>query len=230
MVRSAYVTDAGAAGTLGRIDLATDKTLPPITVGPRAAGPRSLLMGGVPTSPMLAGPFVGGQTGAIASTVTPVDLATERPSHRSPSNACACTSPSRPMGATALVVKYQLGQCVAYSMLTQAAAAHPCEGGPISIAIAHNRLCRRHHLGPVDDRQRDAIDLTSDMRGRRSPLGETAGDRVRAPHRTTAWVVCYGSRTLVPLSTKTHRRGAAIHLPGGPYAMPRLNAPRRARR
>ncbi len=63
------------------------------------------------------------------------------------------------------------------------------------------------------------VDLANDTAGTPIVVGKNPQAIAMSPDGTTAWVVCYGSQTLVPLSTKTHRPGAAIHLPGGPYAI-----------
>ena len=63
------------------------------------------------------------------------------------------------------------------------------------------------------------IDLTTDTAGAPIAVGKNPQAIAMSPDGTTAWVVCYDSQTLVPLSTKTLKPGAAIHLPGGPYAI-----------
>ena len=162
--KTAYVTDAGAAGTLGDtitpIDLATDKTLPPITVGP---GPQGIAItpDGRHAYVTDAGAFVPGQTGAIASTVTPVDLCHGKGPVTDPRRQRADRNRHHARRRDGACREYQLGQCVAYRPhQRQGRTAHLCAGwsdlhrdlpGP-----AHDRLCRRHHLGSVDDRQRDA--------------------------------------------------------------------------
>ena len=77
--KMAYVTDAGAIGTLGDtitpIDLATDRTLAPITVGPGPQGIAITPDGQRPTSPTPARSCPA-RPAPIGSTVTPVDLTT----------------------------------------------------------------------------------------------------------------------------------------------------------
>ena len=84
--------------------------------------------------------------------------------------------------------------------------------------------------GPSTSGNVTLIDLTSDTAGAPIAVGKNPQAVSMSPDGTTAWVVCYGSRTLVPLSTKTHVPGPAIRLPGGPYAIADASAPRRARR
>ena len=97
------------------------------------------------------------------------------------------------------------------------------QGGPISIAISSAQPTTAYVAdtisGPSTTGNVTLIDLTSDTAGAPIAVGKNPQAIAMSPDGTTAWVVCYGSRTLVPLSTKTHRPGAAIHLPGGPYAI-----------
>jgi DNA-binding beta-propeller fold protein YncE len=97
------------------------------------------------------------------------------------------------------------------------------QGGPISIAISPAQPTTAYVAdtisGPSTTGNVTLIDLTSDTAGAPISVGKNPQAIAMSPDGTTAWVVCYGSRTLVPLSTKTHRPGAAIHLPGGPYAI-----------
>jgi DNA-binding beta-propeller fold protein YncE len=63
------------------------------------------------------------------------------------------------------------------------------------------------------------INLTTDTAGTPIAVGKNPQAVAISPDGTTAWVVCYDSQTLVPVSTKTHLPGTAIHLAGGPYAL-----------
>ena len=63
------------------------------------------------------------------------------------------------------------------------------------------------------------VDLTNDTAGTPITLGKNPQAIAMSPDGKTAWVVCYDSETIVPLSTRTDRPGTAIKLPGGPSAI-----------
>jgi YVTN family beta-propeller protein len=223
----AYVTDAGAAGTLGDtitpIDLATDKTLTSITVGP---GPQGIAItpDGKHAYVADAGAFVPGQTGNIASTVTPVDLTTGKALLAITVGNAPTAIAITPDGSTALVANTNSGSVSPIDLANDKAGSPiSVQGGPISIAISPAQPTTAYVAdtisGPSTTGNVTLIDLTSDTAGAPIVVGKNPQAIATSPDGTTAWVVCYGSRTLVPLSTKTHLPGAAIHLPGGPYAI-----------
>ena len=224
---TAYVTNAGAAGTLGNtitpIDLATDKTLPPITVGP---GPEGIAItpDGKHAYVADAGAFVPGQIGSIGSTVTPVDLATGKalPAIRvgNAPTAIAIT----PDGSTALVANTNSGSVSPIDLANDKAGSPiAVQGNPMSVAISpaqpRTAYVADATSGPSRTGNVTLIDLTNDTAGAPIAVGKNPQAIAMSPDGTTAWVVCYGSRTLVPLSTRTHLPGAVIRLPGGPYAI-----------
>ncbi len=160
---TAYVTDAGATGTLGDtitpIDLATGKTLAPITVGP---GPEGIAI--TPNGDRAyvgdAGAFVAGQTGAIGSTVTPVDLTTGKALAPIPVGNAPAAVAITPDGTTALVANVNSGSVSPIDVATDKAGSPiSLQGGPVSIAFlgfrAHDRLGRRRGLDSVENGQRD---------------------------------------------------------------------------
>ena len=224
---TAYVTDAGAPGTLGDtitpIDLATHKALAPITVGP---GPQGIAItpDGRRAYVTDAGAFVPGQTGSIASTVTPVDLTTGTALPAIPVGNAPSAIAITPDGSTALVANTNSGSVSPIDLVNNKAGPPiAVQGGPISIAISSVQPTTAYVAdtisGPSTTGNVTLIDLTSDTAGAPIAVGKNPQAIAMSPNGTTAWVVCYGSRTLVPLSTKTHLPGAAIQLPGGPYAI-----------
>ena len=224
---TAYVTDAGAAGTLGNtitpIDLATDKTLPPVTVGP---GPQGIAItpDGRRAYVTDAGAFVPGQIGSIASTVTPVDLATGTALPAIPVGNAPTAIAITPDGSTALVANTNSGSVSPIDLADDKAGSPiAVQGNPISVAISPAQPTTAYVAdaisGPSTTGNVTLIDLTSDTAGAPIAVGKNPQAIAMSPDGTTAWVVCYGSRTLVPLSTRTHLPGAAIRLPGGPYAI-----------
>jgi YVTN family beta-propeller protein len=227
---TAYVTDAGAIGTLGDtitpIDLTTDKTLPPITVGP---GPQGIAItpDGHRAYVTDAGAFVPGQSGTIGSTVTPVDLTTGKALPAIPVGNAPAAIAITPDGSTALVANANSGS-VSPIDLTDNKAGSPIsvQGGPISIAISALQPTTAYVADTISGPSRTGnvtpIDLTTDTAGAPITVGKNPQSIAMSPDGTTAWVVCYDSRTLVPLSTRTNLLGTAIHLPGGPYAIAML--------
>ena len=225
--RVAYVTDAGATGTLGDtitpIDLATDKTLPSITVGP---GPQAIAI--TPDGRFAyvtdAGAFVPGETGSIASTVTPVDLRTGKALAAIPVGNAPAAIAITPDGSTALVANTNSGSVSPIDLADDKTGSPiAVQGGPISIAISPDQPTTAYVADTISGASTTGnvtlIDLTSDTAGTPIIVGKNPQAIAMSPDGKTAWVVCYGSRTLVPLSTTTHRPGAPIRLAGGPYAI-----------
>ncbi|MGO9964383.1 MAG: YncE family protein [Acidimicrobiales bacterium] len=224
---TAYVTDAGAVGTLGDsitpIDLANDKTMPPITVGP---GPQGIAI--TPDGRLAyvtdAGAFVPGQSGTIGSTVTPVDLTTGKALAAIPVGNAPAAIAITPDGSTALVANANSGSVSPIDLAdNKAGPPISVQGGPISIAISPLEPTTAYVADTISGPSRTGnvtlIDLTTDTAGAPITVGRNPQSIAMSPDGTTAWVVCYDSRTLVPLSTRTNLPGTAIHLPGGPYAI-----------
>ncbi|MGA2530314.1 MAG: YncE family protein [Acidimicrobiales bacterium] len=224
---TAYVTDAGAAGTLGDtitpIDLTTDKTLAPITVGP---GPEGIAITPNGTRAYVAdsGAFVPGQTGSIGSTVTPVDLTTRKALPAIAVGNAPAAVAITPNGATALVANVNSGSVSPIDIATDKAGSPILVlGGPVSIAISAaepttawvadetSTASARGNLTPIN--------IATDAPGTPIAVGKNPQSVAVSPDGSTAWVVCYDSQTLVPVSTKTMKPGASIILPGGPYAL-----------
>ena len=220
----AYVTNY-TSNSVTPIDLLTGKVLPSIPLG-STAGPAGIAItpDGKHAYVADAGAFVPGQTGNIASTVTPVDLTTGKALLAITVGNAPTAIAITPDGSTALVANTNSGS-VSPIDLTNDKAGPPIsvQGGPISIAISPAQPTTAYVAdtisGPSTTGNVTLIDLTSDTAGTPISVGKNPQAIAMSPDGTTAWVVCYGSRTLVPLSTKTHRPGAAIHLPGGPYAI-----------
>ena len=70
------------------------------------------------------------------------------------------------------------------------------------------------------------ISLASDIAGTPIQLPKGAQNIALAPGGTTAWVVCLNSNKLVPIDLLTHRKGAAITVRGGPFAVAVADQPR----
>ena len=97
------------------------------------------------------------------------------------------------------------------------------QGGPASIAISASDPTTAWVADGVSTASRTGnvtpIDLTTDTAGSPIAVGNNPQSIAVSPDGTTAWVVCYQSQTLVPVSTRTQKPGASIHLSGGPYAI-----------
>jgi len=157
---TAYVTDAGASGTLGDtitpIDLLTDKTLPAITVGP---GPEGIAItpDGARAYVADAGAFVPGQTGSIGSTVTPVDLTTNKALAAIPVGNAPAGIAITPNGCG----QRELRQCHTdrhrhrHGRVPDIGRGR-ASGNHNSLHRAHDCLCRCRCLERVDDRERHA--------------------------------------------------------------------------
>ena len=225
--KTAYVTEAGATGTLGDtitpIDLATGKTMAPITVGP---GPQGIAItpDGRRAYVADAGAIVQGQTGSFGSTVTPVDLRTGKALAPITVGNAPTGVAITPDGSTALVANLNSGSVSPINLATDVAGSPiPVEGAPIAIAIsaAHptvayvvDTISKQSATGNVTP-----VDLTNGTAGSPITLGKNPQAIAMSPDGKTAWVVCYDSETIVPLSTRTDRPGTAIKLPGGPSAI-----------
>ncbi|MGA3352249.1 MAG: hypothetical protein ABSD85_03570 [Acidimicrobiales bacterium] len=224
---TAYVTEAGAVGTLGDtvtpIDLATGKTLTPITVGP---GPEGIAItpNGARAYVADSGAFVPGQAGSIGSTVTPVDLTTGKALPAIPVGNAPAAVAITPDGSTALVANVNSGSVSPIDVATDKAGSPiTVQGGPVSIAISAaepttawvadeiSTASARGNLTPID--------LATDTTGTPIAVGKNPQTVAMSPDGSTAWVVCFDSQTLVPVSTKTMKPGASVILPGGPYAI-----------
>lgn len=224
---TAYVTDAGSAGTLGDtvtpIDLATGKILPAITVGP---GPEGIAItpDGARAYVADTGAFVSGQTGSIASTVTPVDLVTGKALAPIPVGNAPAAIAITPDGSTALVANVNSGSVSPISVATDKAGSPiSVVGGPVSIAFSASQPTTAWVADGTSSATATGnltpVDLATDTAGRPIAVGKNPQSVAITPGGATAWVVCYGSQTLVPVSTSTLKPGAAIPLPGGPYAL-----------
>ncbi|MGO9582527.1 MAG: YncE family protein [Acidimicrobiales bacterium] len=225
--KTAYVADAGAGGTLGNtitpIDLKSDQPLPPITVGP---GPEAIAItpDGARAYVADTGAFVQGQPGSIGSTVTPVDLSTHKALPPVPVGNAPIAVAITPDGSTALVANANSGSISPIDVASDTAGSPiSVQGGPNSIAISPTEPTRAWIADGTSDSSTTGnvtlIDLTTDTAGSPIEVGKDPQSVAISPDGTTAWVVCYDSQTLVPLSTKTLRPGAAIRLAGGPYAI-----------
>jgi YVTN family beta-propeller protein len=224
---TAYVTDAGASGTLGDtitpIDLATGKTLAPITVG---SGPEGIAITPDGARAYIAdtGAFVPGQPGSIGSTVTPVNLTTGKALAPIPVGNAPTAIAITPDGSTALVANVNSGSVSPIDLANDTAGPPiSVQGGPTSIAISPTQPTTAWVAdsisGPSTTGNVTLVDLTTDTAGAPIVVGKNPQSVAISPDGTAAWVVCYTSQTLVPISTKTHLPGAAVHLAGGPYAI-----------
>jgi YVTN family beta-propeller protein len=224
---TAYVTDAGATGTLGDtitpIDLATDKTLSPITVGP---GPQGIAIApdGLRAYVADAGAIVSGQTGAFGSTVTPVDLLTGRALAPITVGNAPTGIAITPDGSTALVANLNSGSVSPINLANDVAGAPiPVSGAPIAVAVSSTEPTIAYVVDTISKQSATGnvtpVDLTSDTAGAPIGVGRNPQAIAMSPDGKTAWVVCYDSQTIVPLNIRTNRPGKAIHLPGGPSAI-----------
>jgi YVTN family beta-propeller protein len=223
----AYVTDAGAPGTIGNtitpIDLATDKTLPAITVG---LGPQGIAItpNGKRAYVADAGAIVSGQTGAFGSTVTPVDLTTGTALAPITVGNAPIGIAITPDGSTALVTNLNSGSVSPINLATDTASAPiAVEGSPIAVAVSSADPTMAYVADAISTAAPAGnvtpINLASDTAGAPIVVGKNPQGIAMSPDGRTAWVVCYDSETLVPVSTRTNTPGQAISLPGGPSAI-----------
>ena len=170
------------------------------------------------------GAFVPGQPGSIGSTVTPVDLATGKAlAPIGVGNAPAAVAIT-PDGSTALVANVNSGSVSPIDVANDTAGSPiTLQGGPTSVAISSEDPTTAWVADSISSSSTTGnlteVDLATDTAGTPIVVGKNPQAVALSPDGTTAWVVCYGSQTLVPVSTKTHLPGAAIHLHGGPYAI-----------
>ena len=225
--KTAYVTDAGAIGTLGDtvtpIDLATDRTLRPITVGP---GPQGIAItpNGRTAYVADAGAIVSGQSGALGSTVTPVDLATGKALRPITVGNAPIGVAISPDGLTALVTNLNSGSVSAIDISNDKVGAPiAVRGGPIAVAISPAQPTVAYVVDTISNQSTTGnvtlINLADDKAAAPIFVGRNPQAIAISPDGKTAWIVCFGSDTIVPLSTVTHHLGAAIRLRGGPSAI-----------
>ena len=225
--QTAYVTDAGAIGTIGHtitpIDLRTDKALPAIDVGP---GPQGIAItpNGQRAYVADTGAIVSGQTGAFGSTVTPVDLTTGRALPPITVGNAPTGIAITPNGSTAIVTNLNSGSVSTIDIATDRAGA-PIEllGGPIAVVISRSQPTIAYVVDTISKQSKTGnvtpVDLSDDTAGTPIIVGTNPQAIAVSPEGTTAWVVCYDNQTIVQLNLVTHRPGTVIRLAGGPSAI-----------
>lgn len=202
-----YVTDAGAIGTLGHtitpIVVATDRTLRRIIVGP---GPQGIAItpNGQRAYVADAGAIVSGQTGAFGSTVTPVDLATGKALPPITVGNAPTGIAITPDGSVALVTNLNSGSVSTIDIANDKAGAPiAVQGAPIAVAISSvqptiafvvDAISKQAKLGNVTP-----INLTTDAAGKPIVVGKNPQAIALSPDGKTAWVVCFGNETIVPV-------------------------------
>jgi YVTN family beta-propeller protein len=223
----AYVTDAGSIGTLGDtitpIDLATNRTLPPITVGP---GPQGIAItpNGRTAYVADAGAIVSGQTGSFGSTVTPVNLAAGKALRAIKVGNAPVGVAISPDGLTALVTNLNSGS-ISTIDISNDTVGSPIEvtGGPIAVAIPASEPTVAYVVDATSNDTKTGnvtpIDLADDTAEHPIYVGKNPQAIAISPDGKTAWVACFGSDTIVPINTETNRTGGVISLPGGPSAI-----------
>ena len=203
-----YVTDAGAIGTLGHtitpIVVATDRTLRRIIVGP---GPQGIAItpNGQRAYVADAGAIVSGQTGAFGSTVTPVDLATGKALPPITVGNAPTGIAITPDGSVALVTNLNSGSVSTIDIANDKAGAPiAVQGAPIAVAISSvqptiafvvDAISKQAKLGNVTP-----INLTTDAAGKPIVVGKNPQAIALSPDGKTAWVVCFGNETIVPVN------------------------------
>ena len=244
---TAYVTDAGAPGTLGDtitpIDLATDKTEAPITVG---SGPQGIAItpNGQRAYVADAGAVVSGQTGTYGSTVTPVDLKSKTALSPIKVGNAPIAVTITPDGSTALVANLNSGSVSPIDIANDTAGSPiSVEGAPIAIAVSASdpttafvadSMSAQSSTGNVTP-----IDLSTDTAGAPIVVGKNPQAIAMSPDGTTAWVVCYDSethRSAQHVDTQARRRDPPRRRPvrdrhdlRAPRRRPRRPSPRRRR-
>jgi YVTN family beta-propeller protein len=222
-----YVTDAGAIGTIGHsitpIVVATDRTLRRITVGP---GPQGIAItpDGQRAYVADAGAIVSGQTGPFGSTVTPVDLRTGKALRPITVGNAPTGIAITPNGATALVTNLNSGSVSPISTGSDTAGAPiSVQGAPIAVAISPLQPTIAYVVDAISKQSKTGnvtpVNLVSDSAGTPIVVGKNPQAITMSPDGRTAWVVCFDTSTIVPLSIGTHRTGPAIRVPGGPSAV-----------
>jgi YVTN family beta-propeller protein len=129
-----------------------------------------------------------------------------------------------PDGSTALVANLNSGSVSPINLTNGAVGAPiPVQGAPIAIAVSSAQPTVAYVVDTISKQSATGnvtpIDLTSDSAGTPIIVGRNPQAIAMSPDGKTAWIVCYDSQTIVPLSTRTNRPGTAIRIPGGPSAI-----------
>jgi YVTN family beta-propeller protein len=229
--KRAYVTDAGNSpigSTVTPINLVTHKALAPITVG---EGPQGIAI--TPDGKLAyvanAGAIVTGQVGSIGSTVTPIDLSTDRAlAPITVGNAPLAVAISAD-GSTVFVANSYSGSVSPIAVSTNGAGT-PIEmqGSPQAIAVAPSQVYVTNASSSTS---------TGDNVTAISVAAETAGGAIAVPKNPTgiavsangktAWVVSFATDSLVEIDLSTNKVVATdkVGLAAGPYAIALAEVP-----
>ena len=166
-----------------------------------------------------------GQTGSFGSTVTPVDLATGRALAPITVGNAPTGIAVTPDGSTVVVTNLNSGSVSTIDTATDTAGPPiAVRGGPIAVAISKAQPTIVYVVDTISKPQSATgnvtpVNLSDDTAGAPIFVGRNPQALSMSPDGRTAWIVCYGSQTIVPLNIETRRPGTAIRLPGGPYAI-----------
>ena len=228
--KTAYVTDAGTSpigDTVTPIDLVTGKALPPITVGD---GPQGIAI--TPNGKLAfvadAGAIVTGQSGPYGDTVTPIDLVTGKALPPITVGNAPVAVAISPDGSTVEVANQNSGSVTPISVFSRTAGSPvPVDGAPQALAfgsgesslvyaaVAPSAVAKGGDVTPI------------------SVANGTAGTPVKvckdpsglAVRGGTAWVTCLSSGAIEPVDLHARTTGAAVAVPGGPYAIALVSRP-----
>ena len=229
--KTAYVTDAGSSpigNTVTPVDLKTGKALSPITVG---AGPQGIAItpDGATAYVADAGAIVTGQSGGIGNTVTPIDLKTGQAGKPITVGNAPLAVAITPDGTTAYVTNSYSGS-VSPITVGSASAGTPIEmtGSPQAIAISGGTAWVADDSSSVaTGNNLTPISTSAQTAGTPVPVGKNPTAVAITPNGATAWVVCSGTNTVVPvdLSSAAVKRAGTVSVPGGVYAIALASEP-----
>lgn len=220
----AYVTDNGTASSLGSsvtpINLKTMKAMAPISVG---AGPQGIAItpDGMHAYVANAGAIVAGQQGAVGNTVTPINLADDKPGKTITVGNGPVGVAVTPDGGTVYVTNLDSLSVTPINVSSnQALAAIPVPGGPIAVAVAGGNawvVDTPSNTSPGDNVV--PIRLSTDRVGAPIKLKKGAQAIAITPNGATAWVACFDSELIQSVNLRSHKAGGTIHVSGGPDAI-----------
>ncbi|MGH9298249.1 MAG: YncE family protein [Acidimicrobiales bacterium] len=222
--KTAYVTDDGSAASLGHtvtpIDLTTGKAEAAIGVG---AGPQGVVItpDGKTAYVTNAGAIVTGQTGAVGSTVTPIDLATRKARHAiKVGNGPTGIAVTRD-GSTVFVTNLDSGSVSPISTASDTAGAPiGVPGGPVAVAVSRNTawVLDTPSNGSTGD---NVVPISASTHTAGSPIlvGKGAQDIAITPDGKTAWVSCLGANLIESIDLVRKKAGASVHIAGGPFGI-----------
>ncbi|HTW97745.1 MAG TPA: hypothetical protein VMD59_03150, partial [Acidimicrobiales bacterium] len=166
------------------------------------------------------GAFAPGQSGAIGDTVTPIDLATHKAGKPiAVGNAPEAVAVSK--DGTTVYVANANSESVTPIDAGTGVAGSPISmdgGSPDAFAVAGSTVYVAVGNGSAKG-DIVPLDVATGSAGTPITVGKDPTGLAVTPDGTTAWVACYASDELVPVTLAAGKAGPADALPGGPYAI-----------